>query len=95
MSVIACAYIVAVSTWLPQGSAATDVSIGIAALWQPEVIITLQTITLAIFFYTGSSTITEAHIRFDLVPDWKIREGLEESAPVTRTLSRDAPVDAH
>lgn len=95
MSVLACVYIVAVSAWLPQDNTTTDVAPGISALWQPEVIITLQIITLAIFFYTGSSTITEAHIRFDLVPDWKTREGLEKGVPLTTTLSRDASVDAH
>lgn len=95
MSVIACVYIVAVSAWLPESSMTTDAAHGIAALWTPEVIITLQVITLAIFFYTGSSTITEAHIRFDLVPDWQQREGLEKNAPVTTTISRDATLDAH
>ena len=95
MSVIACVYIVVISSWLPESIATTDATRGIAALWQPEVIITLQVIALAIFFYTGSSTITEAHIRFGLVPDWQQREGLEQSAPVTTTLSRDASLDAH
>ncbi|MCB1836975.1 MAG: prolipoprotein diacylglyceryl transferase [Alcanivoracaceae bacterium] len=95
MSIVACVYIVAVSIWLPEHNMATDAALGITALWQPEVIITLQVITLAIFFYTGSSTITEAQIRFDLVADWKTREGLEKSAPLTTTLSRDAPADVH
>lgn len=95
MSIAACVYIVAISALLPPHHTTTDAALGIAALWQPEVIITLQVLTLAIFFYTGSSTITEAHIRFDLVPDWKAREGLEKSATVTTTISRGAQVDAH
>jgi hypothetical protein len=41
-----------------------DLSSGIATLWHPGVLISIQAIWLAIFFYTGRSTVTGASLSF-------------------------------
>lgn len=47
----------------------TDIAAGLAAMWNPAVIILLQSIFAAIFIYTGKSRVTASILTFHVVQD--------------------------
>jgi prolipoprotein diacylglyceryl transferase len=73
MTVVASIYIVGALYWLmPTEQNITAIAQqSLNALWQPEVIVSLQAIGLIMFFYSGTSTITRARIQFSMAPDWQ------------------------
>ena len=65
MGLAAIPYALAMAWWF--GGAAADVpdlAAGLAGLWQPAVLLALQTLWLAIFLYTGRSAVTGATLSF-------------------------------
>lgn len=73
MAIVASIYTVGALYWLmPTEHNITAVAQqSFHALWQPEVIVSLQAIGLIMFFYSGTSTITRARIQFSMAPDWQ------------------------
>jgi len=72
MAMISCVYISAVVLLMPDTTAtATDVGLGLAALWQPGTLLLLQGIGAGMFLYTGTSTITRARLQMQLADDWQ------------------------
>ncbi len=63
MALLAALYGVAISIALPAHSDLQPLlSAGLAALWTPEVILCLQLITVIMFFFSGTSTITTGEL---------------------------------
>lgn len=73
MTILASIYIIGALHWLmpPEQNITAVAHQGVSALWRPEVIVSLQTIGLVMFFYSGTSTITRARIQFSMVPNWQ------------------------
>ncbi len=65
MGVVGMAYVVLVA-WLVPTTAplAVDISVGLAALWSPLVLLSLQALWVVIFWYTGKSTVTGSMMSF-------------------------------
>jgi len=79
MALLAALYGVAISLALPaHAGLAPDLAAGLGALWSPGVILSLQVITVAMFFFSGTSTITTGELRFGLAADWRSQAGCEE-----------------
>ncbi|HAJ42037.1 MAG TPA: hypothetical protein DCM00_05160, partial [Alcanivorax sp.] len=76
MALLAAGYGVLISLLLPATTAAAPSLVaGLEALWRPGVILSLQLITLGMFFFSGTSTITTGELRFGLAPDWRGQAG--------------------
>jgi hypothetical protein len=76
MALLAAGYGVLISLLLPTATAAAPSLVtGLQALWQPGVILSLQLITIGMFFFSGTSTITTGELRFGLAPDWRGQAG--------------------
>lgn len=73
MTILASIYIVGALRWLipPEQNITAIAHQGVSALWQPEVILSLQAIGLIMFLYSGTSTITRARIQFSMAPNWQ------------------------
>lgn len=79
MALLAALYGVAISLALPaHAGLAPDLAAGLGALWSPGVILSLQVITLVMFFFSGTSTITTGELRFGLAADWRSQAGCEK-----------------
>jgi prolipoprotein diacylglyceryltransferase len=79
MALLAALYGIAISLVLPaHAGLAPDLAAGLGALWSPGVILSLQVITVAMFFFSGTSTITTGELRFGLAADWRSQAGCEE-----------------
>ena len=70
MALVAVAYgiVVAVAS-LPSPVLRPQIALGLAALWNPAVILSLQVLWVGIFLYTGRSTVTASRISFHLLKD--------------------------
>lgn len=66
MSVVGVLYVVALLLWAAPSSIDPDLAAGLAALWDPLVILSLQAVWLVMFLWTGWSQVTSAHISFQL-----------------------------
>ena len=76
MALLAAGYGVLISLLLPATTAAApSLGAGLEALWRPGVILSMQLITLGMFFFSGTSTITTGELRFGLAPDWRGQAG--------------------
>ena len=53
----------------PEPPVVPDLLFGLAMLWDPDVIVSLQMLWLLIFLYTGRSTVTAAKISFSVLRD--------------------------
>ncbi|MEI8356155.1 MAG: prolipoprotein diacylglyceryl transferase family protein [Deltaproteobacteria bacterium] len=70
MGIIGVAYAIAAACFLSQESVGLpDLSAGLSTLWNPGLILFLQGIWLAIFLYTGRSTVTGATLNFHVHQD--------------------------
>ena len=69
MALLAVPYALAIGLFLPAAALPADVTAGIQSLWHPLDILSLQLWGAAIFFYTGRSRVTGAHISFHLHSD--------------------------
>ncbi|MCG8393374.1 MAG: prolipoprotein diacylglyceryl transferase [Pseudomonadales bacterium] len=79
MALLAALYGIVMSLLLPAHPALVpSLSAGLEALWSPGVILCLQVITVVMFFFSGTSTITTGELRFGLAPDWRSQAGCEE-----------------
>jgi hypothetical protein len=72
MALLAMPYLLALLPFLPAPSAQpADVLAGLWSLWDPWMILCMQGLWCAIFFYTGRSVVTEAtlsfHVRHDRI----------------------------
>jgi len=91
MALLAAGYGVLISLLLPATpAAAPSLAAGLEALWRPGVILSLQLITLGMFFFSGTSTITTGELRFGLAPDWRGQAGChpepgKDPAPATES----------
>jgi Prolipoprotein diacylglyceryl transferase len=61
---LACSYLFSSSVAVP-----VDLSLGLALLWQPGILLFLQFIWILLFLYTGSSTVTGASLSFHIHRD--------------------------
>jgi len=78
MALLAALYGVAISIALPGHSDLQPLlHAGLGALWTPGVILCLQLITVVMFFFSGTSTITTGELRFGLAADWRSQAGCE------------------
>ncbi len=78
MALAAALYGVVIAAWLPAHQGLQpDLMAGLNALWSPGVIISLQLITVVMFFFSGTSTITTGELRFGLASDWRTQAGCE------------------
>jgi hypothetical protein len=67
MGLAAIPYALAMAVWFRDGlQHHADLTAGFAALWNPGVVLALQGVWLAIFFYTGRSSVTGATLSFHL-----------------------------
>ncbi len=65
MGVVGMAYVVVVAWLIPDANTVTaDIGSGLAALWNPVVLLALQAVWVVIFWYTGKSTVTGSTVRF-------------------------------
>lgn len=65
MGVVGMAYVVIVAWLVPVSEPLTaQIGNGLAALWSPLVLLSLQAVWLVIFWYTGKSTVTGATLSF-------------------------------
>ena len=79
MALLAALYGVAISIALPShGDLQPLLAMGLASLWSPGVILALQLITVIMFFFSGTSTITTGELRFGLAADWRSQAGCEQ-----------------
>jgi len=79
MALLAALYGIAISLTLPDHAGLSpDLAAGLGALWSPGVILSLQVITVAMFFFSGTSTITTGELRFGLAADWRSQAGCDE-----------------
>jgi hypothetical protein len=69
MSLAAAAVGVLFVLFCPPSAAAADIPAGLRTLWQPGVLVFLQLLWLATFFYTGKSQVTGAKIHFHVLQD--------------------------
>ncbi len=72
MSVIGAAYAVGTAMimgGMESGKLPVNIMTGIVSLWDPFVILALQIIWIAVFFYTGRSTVTGAFLSFHVLED--------------------------
>jgi len=92
MALLAALYGIAISLALPDHAGLSpDLAVGLGALWSPGVILSLQVITVAMFFFSGTSTITTGELRFGLAADWRSQAGCDEEgcqAKETRRLEQ-------
>lgn len=73
MTILASIYIVGALHWLipAEQNIAAAAQQGLSTLWQVDVILSLQAIGLIMFFYSGTSTITQARIQFTMAESWQ------------------------
>ena len=91
LALLAAGYGVLISALLPaSGWAPPSLAAGLETLWQPGVILALQLVTVGMFFFSGTSTITTGELRFGLAPDWRGQAGLE-AAPGSGDGSKATP----
>ncbi|WP_321531830.1 prolipoprotein diacylglyceryl transferase family protein [uncultured Desulfuromonas sp.] len=65
MGGVGMAYVVAVAWLVPGGATLTaHIGAGLASLWSPLVVLSLQAVWVVIFWYTGKSTVTGATMSF-------------------------------
>jgi hypothetical protein len=70
MAVIGLVYALAVGLLLPEGPPVqADLAAGLAALWDPAVIIAVQVLWAAMFLYTGWSMVTGSVLSFHVHRD--------------------------
>jgi hypothetical protein len=70
MAVIGMCYGAIVTAFAsPDAVVSPDIGVGLTTLWNPAVILSLQTLWLIIFLYTGRSTVTTAQISFSVLKD--------------------------
>ncbi len=107
MALLAALYGVAISIALPAHSDLQPLlHAGLGALWTPGVILCLQLITVVMFFFSGTSTITTGELRFGLAADWRSQAGCDgkhhqhdkkdtgqpsDTAPLGATLRSSTP----
>ncbi|MEE2870309.1 MAG: hypothetical protein VYE17_07255 [Pseudomonadota bacterium] len=78
MAMLAALYGVIISIVLPaHADLAPSLAAGFAGLWTPGVILSLQLITVIMFFFSGTSTITTGELRFGLAEDWRHQAGCQ------------------
>ena len=65
-AILAVIYALIIWPFLPAASAVADIQSGVRSLWQPGVILFLQAWGAGIFWYTGRSYVTGAHIVFHI-----------------------------
>ncbi|MED5239329.1 MAG: prolipoprotein diacylglyceryl transferase family protein [Pseudomonadota bacterium] len=81
MAMFAAVYGIAITLMMPaHGDLTPDLATGLNALWSPGVILSLQLVTLIMFFFSGTSTITTGELRFGLAEDWRTQAGCEEKS---------------
>lgn len=95
MTLASSLYVIVTVLLLPDETRVANVANGLTTLWQPVVILALQAITLAVFLYAGTSTITTSRIYFSLVPDWQQRDAGQSAARTDAAFSPACPTDAH
>ena len=79
MAVVASLYGIIIGLMLPsQTGPSPALAAGLDALWSPGVILTVQMITVIMFCFSGTSTITTGELRFALATDWRRQAGCEE-----------------
>lgn len=79
MALFAAIYGILISLVMPSHAGlAPSLADGFNALWSPGVILSLQLITVIMFFFSGTSTITTGELRFGLAADWRSQAGCEE-----------------
>ena len=79
MALLAVVYGIVISLIMPaHGGLTPDLLSGLNALWSPGVILSLQLVTVIMFFFSGTSTITTGVLRFGLADDWRTQAGCEE-----------------
>ncbi len=79
MALFAALYGIVISLLMPAHTElAPSLAAGFTALWSPGVILSLQLITVIMFFFSGTSTITTGELRFGLAADWRSQAGCEE-----------------
>ncbi|THB77901.1 MAG: prolipoprotein diacylglyceryl transferase [Desulfobacteraceae bacterium] len=67
MSALTIFYAAGVVVLFPAGSETPDLSTGLNALWNPWIILMIQSIWVASFIHTGRSVVTDAEISFGVV----------------------------
>jgi hypothetical protein len=65
-AILAVIYALILWTFFPAATAVADIQSGVRSLWQPGVILFLQVWGAGIFWYTGRSYVTGAHIVFHI-----------------------------
>lgn len=76
MALFSALYGILISILMPShASLAPSLADGLNALWSPGVILSLQLITVVMFFFSGTSTITTGELRFGLAADWRHQAG--------------------
>lgn len=90
MASLAALYGLLISALLPGGDTVVPVlSAGLTTLWQPGMILCLQLVTVGMFLFSGTSTITTGELRFGLAPDWRGQAGCDsEAEPPLATPAR-------
>jgi hypothetical protein len=69
MALAAAASSPAAAFFIKSFSVPVDISTGVKSLWSPGVIIFLQAVWLAVFLYTGRSSVTGSKIHFHVIQD--------------------------
>ncbi|EKF72960.1 hypothetical protein A11A3_16090 [Alcanivorax hongdengensis A-11-3] len=83
MALLAALYGIVISALLPAHVGLTpSLGEGLNTLWSAGVIVSLQAITVVMFFFSGTSTITTGELRFGLARDWRSQAGCDP-APAT------------
>ncbi len=78
MALLAALYGIAISLIMPaHADLLPSLQHGLEALWTPGVILCVQLVTLIMFFFSGTSTITTGELRFGLADDWRSQAGCE------------------
>lgn len=66
MALIACFYCMALPFIFPIVSPTPSLELGLASLWNAPVIITLQVTWVAMFLFSGTSTVTDSEIKYSI-----------------------------
>ena len=69
MALLALPYSLAICFFLPPATMAADIGKGMASLWQPGTMLIIEAWGAVIFWYTGKSRVTGAHISFHIFKD--------------------------